>query len=168
MLIKEKLSDKILTQSKLIDFISVNKNLGKKIVFTNGCFDLVHLGHIEYLMRSKELGDVLIVGVNSDQSVQSIKGPSRPIMPEEHRYHNLAAYYFIDAVVPFNDETPLNLIKTIKPDILVKGSDYKPEDVVGYDVVMNYGGEVICVDTSLSNSEYSTTKIISKIRSLYD
>lgn len=163
MLIKEKLADKILIQVKLIDFVSLNKDLGKKIVFTNGCFDLVHLGHIEYLMQSKELGDILIVGVNSDQSVQSIKGLNRPIMSEEHRYHNLAAYYFIDAVVPFNDETPLNLIKTIKPDILVKGSDYKPEDIVGYDVVTKYGGEVKTISTGLSPEIYSTTKIIERV-----
>ncbi len=163
MLIKEKLANKILTQSKLIDFVSLNKDLGKKIVFTNGCFDLVHLGHIEYLIQSKELGDVLIVGVNSDQSVRSIKGTSRPIMSEEHRYHNLAAYYFIDAVVPFSDKTPLNLIKTIKPDVLVKGSDYKPENIVGYDVVKDCGGEVVTISTGLSPDIYSTTKIIERV-----
>jgi rfaE bifunctional protein nucleotidyltransferase chain/domain len=168
MVYKSELGKKILSLVDLESFISEQKILGKRIIFTNGCFDLVHLGHIEYLMRSKELGDILVVGVNSDQSVQSIKGPNRPIMSEEQRYHNLAAYYFIDVVVPFDEETPLNLIRNIKPDVLVKGSDYKPENVVGYHDVISNGGRVICVDTDLPNSEYSTTKIISKIRSLYD
>jgi rfaE bifunctional protein nucleotidyltransferase chain/domain len=161
MVFKHKLKNKVLTPIGVIDFIHENK--GKRIVFTNGCFDIVHLGHIEYLLKAKELGDILIVGVNSDESVRSLKGPKRPIMPEEHRYYNLAAYSFVDVVVPFGEETPLNLIKIILPDVLVKGSDYNPEDIVGYDIVKGYGGEVMTVSTDLSPEIYSTTKIIKRI-----
>jgi D-beta-D-heptose 7-phosphate kinase/D-beta-D-heptose 1-phosphate adenosyltransferase len=163
MLIEDRLKHKILTPSEVINFVTEHRAQGDKIIFTNGCFDLIHLGHLEYLLKARELGGILIVGVNSDQSVRSIKNPNRPIMPEEHRYHNLAAYYFIDAVVPFSDETPLNLIKTIKPDVLVKGSDYKPEDIVGYDTVKSYGGDVVTISTGLSPDIYSTTKIIERV-----
>jgi len=163
MLIENRLKHKILNPSEVINFVTEHRAQGDKIIFTNGCFDLIHLGHLEYLLKARELGGILIVGVNSDQSVRSIKNPNRPIMPEEHRYLNLAAYYFVDAVVPFSDETPLNLIKTIKPDVLVKGSDYKPEDIVGYDIVKSYGGEVTTISTGLSPEIYSTTKIIERV-----
>lgn len=163
MVFKHKLKHKVLTPIEVVSFVGELKKEGKKIVFTNGCFDLFHLGHMEYLMMAKDLGDVLIVGVNTDESIRSLKGPKRPIMPEEHRYYNLAAYSFVDVVVPFGEETPLNLIKIILPDLLVKGSDYKPEDIVGYDVVKSYGGEIKTISTDLSSEIYSTTKIIERI-----
>lgn len=160
MLYKEKLGPKICTIDEAVNILKDSK---KKVIFTNGCFDIVHLGHIEYLLKAKELGDILIVGVNSDESIRGLKGSKRPIMPEEHRYHNLAAYSFVDIVVPFSEETPLNLIKIILPDVLVKGSDYNPEDIVGYDIVKGYGGEVVTVSTDLSPEIYSTTKIIERV-----
>lgn len=163
MVFKEKFKNKVLTPIEVVNFVSDLKKAGERIVFTNGCFDLVHLGHIEYLLMAKDLGDILIVGVNSDESVRGLKGSKRPIMSEEHRYYNLAAYSFVDVVVPFGEETPLNLIKTILPDILVKGSDYKPQDIVGYDIVKNYGGEIKTISTDLPTEIYSTTKIIERV-----
>jgi rfaE bifunctional protein nucleotidyltransferase chain/domain len=163
MLIEDRLKHKILTPLELINFVTEHRAQGDKIIFTNGCFDLVHLGHLEYLLKAKELGGILMVGVNSDQSVRTIKGDKRPIISETQRYHNLASYYFVDAVVPFGDETPINLIKIIQPDFLVKGSDYKPEDIVGYDIVKSYGGEVTTISTGLSPDIYSTTKIIERV-----
>ncbi len=132
----------------------------KEIAFTNGCFDLLHLGHIDYLAKAADLGDVLIVGLNSDISVRKIKGNKRPITSEKSRSHILAALRFIDAVVLFDDETPLELIKRVKPGILVKGKDYKAEEVVGYDVVTKNGGEVITLDILKG---YSTSGIEQKI-----
>lgn len=163
MVFKEKFKNKVLTPIEVVGFVNDLKKAGKKIVFTNGCFDLVHLGHIEYLLMAKDLGDILIVGLNTDESVRSLKGPNRPIMSEEHRCYNLASYSFVDAVIPFGEETPLNLIKIILPDLLVKGSDYKPEDIVGYDVVKAYGGEIKTISTDLPSEIYSTTKIIERV-----
>ena len=119
MLIEDRLKHKILSPSEVINFVIEHRAQGDKIIFTNGCFDLVHLGHLEYLLKAKELGGVLMVGINSDQSVRTIKGDKRPIISETQRYHNLASYYFVDAVVPFSDETPLNLIKTISQKYLL-------------------------------------------------
>ncbi len=133
----------------------------KQIVFTNGCFDIVHLGHIEYLAKSKEEGDVLIIGLNSDSSVRRLKGSHRPINDENMRSMILASIKFVDAVVFFDDDTPYNLISVIQPDVLVKGADYKPEDIVGYDIVMAKGGRVATIELT---SGYSTTAIEKKIR----
>lgn len=160
MLYKEKLGPKICNIDEVVNILKDSK---KKVVFTNGCFDLIHLGHIEYLLKAKELGDILIVGVNSDKSVTQLKGPNRPIMDQTHRYHMMAALSFVDIVIPFDDETPYNLIKKLKPDVLVKGSDYKPESVVGYDIVKDNGGETISICAGLPGSIYSTTKIIERI-----
>ena len=135
---------------------------GKKIVFTNGCFDLLHLGHVDYLSKAKDLGDILIVGVNTDKSVKMLgKGDNRPITDENSRAMLMASLHFVDAVVLFDEETPYNLIKTVQPDVLVKGSDYKAEDVVGYDIVKAKGGEVISIDLVPG---YSTTSIEQKIK----
>lgn len=135
---------------------------GRKIVFTNGCFDLLHLGHIDYLSKAKDLGDILIVGVNTDKSVKKLgKGDNRPITDEHSRAILMASLRFVDAVVLFDEETPYELIKTIQPDVLVKGSDYKAEDVVGYDIVKAKGGEVISIDLVPG---YSTTAIEEKIK----
>lgn len=135
---------------------------GKKIVFTNGCFDLLHPGHVDYLSKAKDLGDVLIIGVNTDKSVKMLdKGANRPITDENSRATILASLHFVDAVVLFDEETPYNLIKTVQPDVLVKGSDYKAEDVVGYDIVKAKGGEVISIDLVPG---YSTSAIEQKIK----
>ena len=134
---------------------------GLKIVFTNGCFDILHYGHIHYLADARAQGDKLIVGVNSSASVARLKGPHRPINDDFTRLHLLAALEFVDAVVVFEEDTPLNLIKQVLPDLLVKGGDWKPEQIVGAKEVMESGGEV----KSLAFVEgYSTTGIEDKIR----
>jgi D-glycero-beta-D-manno-heptose 1-phosphate adenylyltransferase len=133
---------------------------GKKIVFTNGCFDILHQGHIDYLSKAADLGDLLIIGLNTDQSVRKIKGKSRPIQDEDSRAMVLASLGFVDVVVFFGEDTPYNLIKTTQPDILVKGADYKPEDIVGYDIVKNKGGKIVTIDFL---EGYSTTAIEKKI-----
>jgi len=142
------------------------KSEGNTIVFTNGCFDILHLGHIEYLLRASLMGDVMVVGVNSDDSIKGLKGSNRPIMNEEHRYHLMASLSFIDMVIPFNEETPYNVIKSVKPDVLVKGVGYKEEEIVGYDIVKEIGGVTTIVETNLPPSLYSTTSIIEKIKKL--
>jgi len=134
----------------------------KKIVFTNGCFDLLHLGHIDYLSKAKDLGDVLIVGLNTDASVKKLqKGSNRPIQNENARAIILAALQFVDAVIMFDEGTPYELIKKVQPHVLVKGSDYLPEDIVGYDIVKNKGGEIVTIDFLPG---YSTSLIEEKIR----
>ena len=130
---------------------------GFKIIFTNGCFDILHRGHVEYLAKAANLGDKLIVGLNTDASVRKIKGPGRPYQDQDSRAEILASLHFVDAVILFDEETPLNLIRQLKPDFLVKGSDYKPEEVVGADVVSKYGGDVFTIDLVKG---YSTTAII--------
>lgn len=140
--------------------LAIWKFQGKKIVFTNGCFDILHLGHIDYLAAASELGDLLIVGLNTDLSVSKIKGNNRPIQDEVSRAFVLASLGFVDAVVYFGEDTPYNLIKKILPDILVKGADYKPEDIVGYDIVKNKGGEIVTIEFL---EGYSTTGIEKKI-----
>lgn len=133
----------------------------KKIVFTNGCFDLLHLGHIDYLAKAKDLGDILVVGVNTDMSVTRLnKGKNRPITDQQSRTTLLASLFFVDAVVLFDEDTPYELIKTVQPDVLVKGSDYEPEEIVGYDVVTAKGGEIKTLDFLQG---YSTTLIEQKI-----
>ena len=153
-------------ESKITGIESLQRKLAfwrfreKKIVFTNGCFDLLHLGHIDYLAKAASLGNILIVGLNSDRSVSAIKGPSRPLNDENSRLHIMASLFFVDAVVVFDEPTPHELIKAIQPDVLVKGGDYKKEDIVGYDIVTAKGGEVITIDLVPG---YSTTAIEKKI-----
>jgi len=131
----------------------------KKIVFTNGCFDILHRGHIDYLANAADLGDVLVIGLNTDASVSRIKGDARPIQDQTSRAMLLSSLSFVDAVVLFNDDTPYELIKFIKPDVLVKGSDYQAEDIVGYDVVKEKGGEIVTMDFL---EGFSTSKIIER------
>ncbi len=119
---------------------------GQKVVFTNGCFDLIHRGHVDYLAKAADLGNKLIVALNTDASVSALKGPHRPIQDEQSRLLIMASFEFVDAVVLFAEPTPYELIKLITPDVLVKGSDYKPEDIVGYDVVTKHGGSVKTID----------------------
>lgn len=134
----------------------------KKVVFTNGCFDLLHDGHIELLKKAKALGDMLVIGLNSDESIKRLKGDNRPIQSEKVRAQVMASIKYVDAVVIFDDDTPLELIKTISPDVLVKGSDYRMDEVVGYDVVTDRGGEVVLVDLVEGSS---TSNIVDKIKS---
>ena len=152
---------KILSDEQLSQHISVWRFRQFKIVFTNGCFDILHRGHIEYLSKAKSLGDILIVGLNSDNSVRRIKGSDRPLQDETSRALILASLKFIDYVVLFNEDTPYKLIKKIQPDILVKGSDYKPEDIVGYDIVKSKGGKVKTIEFA---EGFSTTSLIDKLK----
>lgn len=135
----------------------------KKTVFTNGCFDILHLGHIDYLSKAADLGDILIIGLNTDFSVKKIKGDKRPVNKEISRAAVLASLNFVSAVVLFDEETPYDLIKFIRPNILVKGSDYKPENIVGSDIVKENGGEIITIDFL---EGYSTSSIIENIKLL--
>ena len=150
---------------KIYDFEDIKnyselwKYEGVKIIFTNGCFDILHRGHVEYLSKAKDLGDVLIVGLNTDNSVKILKGSDRPINDEYSRALILASLSFVDAVVLFDEETPLNLISVIKPDVLVKGGDYKAEEIVGYDIVKDSGGDIVVIDFV---DGFSTTNIIQK------
>lgn len=134
---------------------------GKKIVFSNGCFDILHRGHVEYLAQAADFGDVLVIGLNSDASVKRLKGPSRPINDERARAIVLAGLSFVDAVVLFEEDTPYNLIKKVEPDVLIKGGDYKVEDIVGYDIVTARGGKVVTIDLV---EGYSTTKTVEKMK----
>ncbi|UCH14298.1 MAG: D-glycero-beta-D-manno-heptose 1-phosphate adenylyltransferase [Bacteroidales bacterium] len=153
-------------KAKIIKPDSINNWLAfwrfkkKTIVFTNGCFDILHRGHIEYLSKAAKNGDILIVGLNTDRSVKKIKGAGRPYQDEKSRAMLLAALHFVNAVILFNEETPYELIKLIQPDVLVKGGDYKPEEIVGYDIVKAKGGKVITIDYV---GGYSTSDIIEKI-----
>jgi len=154
-------------KSKIIDFTNLDTHLAYwrfknyKIVFTNGCFDIIHRGHIEYLAQAASLGDILIIGLNTDLSVRRIKGETRPVQDEYARAITLAAMQFVSAVVLFDDETPYNLIQKVQPDILIKGSDYKPEEIVGYDIVKARGGEIITIDFV---DGYSTSKLIERLK----
>jgi rfaE bifunctional protein nucleotidyltransferase chain/domain len=135
----------------------------KKIVFTNGCFDVIHRGHIEYMMQAASLGDVLIIGLNTDESVKKLKGPNRPINDEQSRAIVLASLQFVNAVVLFNELTPLELIKIVKPHILVKGGDYKPHEIVGSDFVTSYNGTIEIIPFV---EGYSSSKIIEQLQHL--
>lgn len=147
-----------------LDFVNELKAQGKRIVFTNGVFDIIHRGHVEYLSEAKNLGDVLIVGLNSDSSVKMIKGDKRPIVTEENRAYVLSNLKPVDYVVIFNEDTPYNSIKKILPDILVKGADWAEDNIVGSDIVKQSGGEIKRI-TFVENN--SSTNIIEKIIQLY-
>lgn len=156
------IENKIQTWEQVKKTINHWKSNNYKIVFTNGCFDLLHYGHIHYLAEARDLGDKLIVGLNSAASVKRLKGENRPINDELTRQHLLAALEVVDAVVVFEEDTPYELIKIIMPDILVKGGDWQPEQIIGSDIVLANNGEV----KSLPYVEgYSTTNIEKKIRS---
>ena len=142
---------------------ALNKK-GRKIVFTNGCFDILHYGHVMYLEKAKRSGDCLIVGINSDLSVKKIKGPNRPIVNEFDRARVLAGLQSVDFVVIFNEETPLKLIQALKPDVLIKGYDWKNKGIVGSDFVKSYGGKVLTVKLAKGRS---TTNLIKQIAKTY-
>ena len=156
-----KLQSKIYILDQLIDKVSNWKDQNKKIVFTNGCFDLIHLGHVEVLARSSDLGDKLIVAINSDESIAKIKGTNRPIIEEESRVKQIAALDFVDAVILFKQDTPINIIASITPNFITKGGDYKISDVVGYEIVQKNNGEVVIIPLTQG---YSTTSILDKIK----
>lgn len=151
--------NKIIEQDDLTRKVSEWKAAGLTLVFTNGCFDILHLGHVDYLEKAKALGDILIVGVNSDDSVKRLKGPERPINGAYARLRMLAALAFVDGVTLFDEDTPLRLISTILPDILVKGNDYNISNIVGADIVLEAGGKVETIDLVQG---FSTTNIINK------
>ena len=155
------INKKILEGKTLFANLAIWKFKRKKIVFTNGCFDILHLGHIDYLSKAKDLGDILIIGLNTDLSVQRLKGKNRPVVNEGARAMLLASMLFVDAVVLFDEDTPYELIKSVQPNILVKGSDYKEEDIVGYDIVKSNGGSIKTIDFL---EGYSTTSIIEKLK----
>ena len=154
-----------LPESKIVDLDALakiskkRKAAGQKLVFTNGCFDILHAGHVDYLNKARKCGDFLVVGLNSDSSVRSIKGPSRPINSQDHRAKVLASLGCVDYVVIFDDPDPASLIETLIPNILVKGADWKEEEIVGRDTVIAYGGEIVRIPFQY---DLSTTKIIRK------
>lgn len=156
----QRIQSKIYSQETLAEQLEIWRCQNKKIVFTNGCFDIVHLGHIDYLSKAADHGDILIVGVNSDASVSALKGKHRPINDELSRTTIMAALNFVNAAIIFNAPTPYDLIHLVQPDVLVKGSDYKPETIVGYDIVMSKGGLIKTIDLIPG---YSTSIIEKKI-----
>jgi D-glycero-beta-D-manno-heptose 1-phosphate adenylyltransferase len=152
--------EKILSEEVLPRKLAFWRFKGYRLVFTNGCFDILHRGHIDYLARASELGDVLVVGLNTDNSVRILKGPSRPLQDEESRALLVASLSFVTAVILFDQETPLELITRVQPDVLVKGSDYRPEEIVGHEVVTGRGGVVKTIELV---EGYSTSGIIKKL-----
>jgi len=155
--------DKVLTVDEAVRTMARWRLLGRSVVFTNGCFDILHAGHLDLLERAAALGDRLVVGINSDASVQRLKGPERPVNPEGFRARMLASLSGVDAVVVFGEDTPLALIEALRPDVLVKGGDYRAEDVVGAGVVAAHGGQVEIVPLTQG---HSTTGLIGRIRAL--
>ncbi|MBA3683264.1 MAG: D-glycero-beta-D-manno-heptose 1-phosphate adenylyltransferase [Bacteroidetes bacterium] len=157
----QQLKNKIVSKEDALNKINTHKGNGKKIVFTNGCFDIIHPGHVDYLSQARDLGDVLILGLNTDNSVKRLqKAPNRPINNEQARASVLAALASVDLIVLFDEETPYELISFLKPNVLVKGNDYEVEKIVGYDVVTANGGKVITIPFL---EGFSTTNLIKKI-----
>ena len=154
----------LLPLPELLKILEKERKEGKKIVFTNGCFDIIHAGHVDYLKKAKALGDILVVGLNSDSSIRRIKGKKRPIIPQEMRAEVLSSLKPVDYVVIFEEDTPENLIKAIKPDILVKGGDWELNKIVGKDFVESYGGKVLTIPFTY---DISTTRIINTILERY-
>ncbi len=157
----ETIESKVMSLDKLRSMLNIWRLKNQKIVFTNGCFDLLHLGHVDYLSKAADLGNKLIIGVNTDASTSALKGPHRPITDERSRTRLLASLFFVDAVILFDEPTPFDLISAIKPDVLVKGADYTVDNIVGADVVMENGGEVSTIEFI---EGYSTTAIETRIR----
>ena len=153
-------ADKILTRAQLPATLAAWRAAGERIVFTNGCFDLLHLGHVDYLEKARALGQRLVVGLNTDASVSALK-PGRPLQDETSRARVLAALAFVDAVVLFGEPTPLQLIEAVRPDVLVKGDDYAIDGIVGHEFVLNNGGQVLTVPLVAG---YSTSNIVAKVR----
>jgi len=159
MLTYEQIIKKNLTLAEALKLLNPTFREKKKIVFTNGCFDILHRGHVYYLSKAAELGDVLVVGLNSDASVTRLKGAGRPVNNQEARAEVLGALAFVDYIIVFDEETPLDLITALQPDLLVKGGDYTPEDIIGYKEVISRGGRVVTIPLL---EGYSSTSIIQK------
>ena len=156
--------NKIFERNTLKDKLEELRKKGKKIAFTNGCFDILHVGHVRYLREAKKTADVLVLALNSDSSVRSLKGKERPLVPEKERAEILAALEFIDFVTIFPESTPLELINYLKPDILIKGGDWAEKDVVGREEIKEWGGRVAIIPEVVGKS---TTNIVEKIKKLY-
>ncbi len=152
-----------MTRAEAVARIREWRATGKRIVFTNGVFDLLHPGHVRYLRQARALGDVLVVGLNSDRSVRAVKGPGRPITPEGERAEILSALDSVDAVVIFDEDTPHDIVAALRPDVLVKGADWAANAIVGRDIVEARGGTVVRVPVEQG---YSTSAVLAKIRSL--
>ena len=157
----KKLNNKIYPLQELENKVNAWKQAGEEVVFTNGCFDIIHRGHIEVLAQTADLGDRLIIGLNSDSSIQKLKGEDRPIIDEQSRAILISALSFVDAVILFPEETPINLISTLLPDVLAKGGDYEIETIVGHEIIQNNGGKVKLVPFV---DGFSSTTIIEKIK----
>ena len=151
----------ILTSAEAASWVARARKAGQRVVFTNGVFDLVHPGHVRYLRDARALGDLLIVAVNSDRSARANKGPHRPVTPERERAEVLAAFDVVDAVAIFDEDTPHEIVCLVQPDVLVKGADWGPDNIVGRDVVEARGGRVVRMELAPG---FSTTKLIEKIR----
>jgi rfaE bifunctional protein nucleotidyltransferase chain/domain len=155
------LKEKIVSQDQALKELKTWREKNKKIVFTNGCFDIIHPGHIDYLSQARDLGDILVLGLNTDQSVKRLnKGSNRPINDERTRAYVLAGLASVDLIVFFDEETPYNLIKLLQPNVLVKGKDYEVEKIIGFDILKENGGEVITIPFL---EGYSTSSLIKKI-----
>jgi rfaE bifunctional protein nucleotidyltransferase chain/domain len=152
---------RVLTETQIAALVAEERSAGRRIVFTNGVFDLLHPGHVRYLEEARALGDLLIVGLNADESVRRNKGPGRPITPQDERAEVLAALAAVDAVVVFPEDTPADIIRRIQPDILVKGANWPADQIVGRDTVEARGGRVVVVPVEPG---YSTTSIVERIR----
>jgi len=158
----QQLSSKIKSEKEIAHYVNALRFTGKKVVFSNGCFDILHTGHVQYLSKARDLGGILVLGLNSDNSVKRLnKGSNRPINNEKTRAEVLASLGCVDAIVLFDEDTPMELIKLVKPDILVKGGDYAPETIVGANFVKANGGEVLTIPFV---EGYSTTSLIEKLR----
>jgi rfaE bifunctional protein nucleotidyltransferase chain/domain len=155
--------DRVLTRADAVARIEALRGEGRVIVFTNGVFDLLHPGHVRYLQQARALGGALIVGLNSDASVRRNKGPDRPITPEQERAEILAALDCVDAVVIFDEETPAEIVRTVQPDVLVKGADWPADQIVGRDTVESRGGRVVRIPVETG---HSTTALIDRIRAV--
>lgn len=155
---------KIVELKELVQIVNTVRQSGRRIVFTNGCFDIIHVGHLRYLNAARSEGDMLVVGLNSDTSVRMIKSENRPIVPQAQRAEILAGLACVDYIILFDDPDPLNLIMDLKPDILVKGADWKEEEIIGADVVKALGGRVVRVEMA---PDISTSQIIRRIVKRY-
>lgn len=153
------------SKEDLIKKINALREQKSTFSFTNGCFDIIHKGHIDYLFQTSKLSDYTILGINTDESIKRLKGQSRPLQDLKSRLSVVGSLFFVDFVIPFDEDTPYELIKSIKPDFLVKGKDYKPEEIVGYDIVSKYGGKIETIELTKG---YSTTNIENKIKKNID
>ena len=156
--------ENILSRAALKERLDILKGEGKTIVFTNGCFDIIHAGHVRYLKEAKNLGDILVLALNSDSSIRSIKGKPRPFIPQDERAYVVASLEAVDYVTLFDDDTPLVLIEYLKPDVLVKGGDWAEEDIVGRNEISAWGGTVAIIPEIQGKS---TTNILEKIKRIY-